>query len=384
MKKSVLKNGVQIGTLAVLCSLGVATVDAAPDAEPLFAKARKAASAAKSLTGNLRVTITQGKESGKMWGAIRLMRPNYGSIALRGSGPFAKGGIQQFLSTGKQVFVVSTEEKKFLKVAAEPKGQNLFLVLGRILTPVVGFTDPGMIRREGIVRSISAVQVNGKPYQKVAIAAMESPNDRNLFFGKSGLLEGMEYVQKGESGNVMFKVWLEDIKLNPPLTAAQFAYTPPAGYSLRDTSNEAKLLAMGSKAPDFKLPGAFGGSYSLKELSKGKKATLISFWFQNCGPCRMELPHLAEQYPTLKKRGLVILAINTDDSAKDVQKVIFDDKLNFPVAVAMDTRDKIINAYKIEAFPTAYLLNSDGKIVWRRVGYDPAGLDAALEKVLKK
>ena len=35
-------------------------------------------------------------------------------------------------------------------------------------------------------------------------------------------------------------------------------------------------------------------------------------------------------------------------------------------------------AYGVQAYPTNYLLGPDGKIVWRSVGFDEAGLRAAL------
>jgi peroxiredoxin/outer membrane lipoprotein-sorting protein len=356
---------------------------AAPDAEPIFAKARKAAAASKSLKASIRVTIAQGKQSSDMTGSAELLRPNYGRIAIKGSGATARAGTQRFISTGKKLYIVADNEKKYMVTPAEPKGENLFLIGGRLLTPVVAFTDTGAIRRDGQVKSVGSETRNGKAYRKVVITAKEPPTERAFFFGASGLLEGIEYAHREESGPVIFKVWLEKIVLNPPLAAKQFAYSPPVGFKLRDTSNEGSLLAIGAKAPEFSLPGAFGGKYSLKDLRKGKKATLISFWFHACGPCRMELPVLAKEYPGWKKRGLALVAINTDDPAKLVQQYIFEEKLNYPVVLAVDSREKILKSYKIEAFPTAYLLDQNGNVIWRKVGFDPDGLETALDKALK-
>ena len=368
------------------CVLGGYGAMAAPNANAVFAKAKKTALAAKSLKATLRVTITENKQSGTLSGPIELMKPNYGHIKLSGTGVMAKAGVQQFVSTGKKVFLVSNKEKKYLSVPAERKGENLFLMVGRILTPVVGFTDPDFLRAEGAVQSVTAVKVNNKPYQKVVVLAESSPSKRVLFFGGGGLLEGIEYTQAGQGGSVTFRVWLENITLNPQLTAKRFAYSPPAGFTLSQTksSDEPEMLALGAKAPDFSLPGAFGGKYTLKELMKGKKATLVSFWFLNCGPCRMELPHIAKLYPGWKKRGLGMVAINADDQAKEVQQYIYQEKLNYPVALAVTTREGLLRRYKVEAFPTAYLLDRNGKIVWRRAGFDPEGLDAAIEEALSK
>ncbi len=97
----------------------------------------------------------------------------------------------------------------------------------------------------------------------------------------------------------------------------------------------------------------------------------------------MELPLLAKKYPQWKKRGLGIVAINSDDPADLVKQYIFEEKLNYPVALAVNSRDKILRAYRVQAFPTVYLVDQNGKILFRKVGFDPDSLEAALEKALK-
>jgi len=38
-------------------------------------------------------------------------------------------------------------------------------------------------------------------------------------------------------------------------------------------------------------------------------------------------------------------------------------------------------AYGVQAYPTNYLVDPEGKIVWRSVGFDEAGLKEALKKM---
>jgi hypothetical protein len=40
-----------------------------------------------------------------------------------------------------------------------------------------------------------------------------------------------------------------------------------------------KLLKVGTKAPNFSLPNTAGKQQTLASLSKGKKATIVNFWF---------------------------------------------------------------------------------------------------------
>lgn len=51
----------------------------------------------------------------------------------------------------------------------------------------------------------------------------------------------------------------------------------------------------------------------------------------------------------------------------------------FPIVMGGRGKDYTLGkAYGVQAYPTNYLLGPDGKIVWRSVGFDEAGLRAAL------
>lgn len=58
--------------------------------------------------------------------------------------------------------------------------------------------------------------------------------------------------------------------LSPPL-----APSPPSGAQ----DFEANLLKIGTKAPAFSVNNPKGGKISLAQAMKGKKATLVNFWF---------------------------------------------------------------------------------------------------------
>src|SRR5688572_13469777 len=104
-RASVLLSVVSVAAISVILP-GGPVARAAPDAEPIYARARKVTAAAKSLKATLRITITEGKQSGAMSGPIELLKPNYGRISLRGAGAMAKGGTQQIISTGKKRYVI--------------------------------------------------------------------------------------------------------------------------------------------------------------------------------------------------------------------------------------------------------------------------------------
>jgi hypothetical protein len=80
------------------------------------------------------------------------------------------------------------------------------------------------------------------------------------------------------------------------------------------------------------------------------------------------------------------VAINFGDSREDVVRFAREQKASFALAVGRrDGNDNpIFRAYHVSTFPTGYLIDSSGKIVWRGVGYGPeikAELEAALGKL---
>ncbi|MBN2694012.1 TlpA family protein disulfide reductase [bacterium] len=126
--------------------------------------------------------------------------------------------------------------------------------------------------------------------------------------------------------------------------------------------------------------------YTGAEAANRKKLTLLTFYANFCKPCKKELPFLNKLYTEYKDKGLLVVAVNTDkdkDELAEVQEFIKDNELSYPVL--KDSFNLIAQRYKIESFPTMFLINSDGKIVDVTVGYDDdeAGLKSKIEGYLK-
>lgn len=82
-----------------------------------------------------------------------------------------------------------------------------------------------------------------------------------------------------------------------------------------------------------------------------------------------------------RKKGLVIVDI--DDGTQDTMEAIHDSvqKAGIKFAVAHDPDAKTVDAYGVKAFPAAYLIGTDGRVVWE--GFPLADVDK-VEKALKK
>lgn len=70
-----------------------------------------------------------------------------------------------------------------------------------------------------------------------------------------------------------------------------------------------------------------------------------------------------------------------DDSTSDVERFFREKGISFPVV--MDDREKGVTgkAYQVGGIPTLFLIGRDGKIVEKRIGYEPEHLDELAAKV---
>ena len=149
-----------------------------------------------------------------------------------------------------------------------------------------------------------------------------------------------------------------------------------------------RLLSQKVSPRDFSLPvlypatGKMGDALSLGDL-KGK-VVFLNFWATWCGPCRTEMPSMEALYNRYKERGLEILAVNCREEQGQVLAFMKDNGFSFPAPLDIDGR--VSTAYGIQAIPTSFLIDREGKIIARIVGsidWDTPKIHAVMEYLLK-
>lgn len=133
----------------------------------------------------------------------------------------------------------------------------------------------------------------------------------------------------------------------------------------------------GSPAPEFTLPDTRGGSISLASL-RGK-VVAVNFWATWCGPCREELPELAEVWRAHRGGCFEILGVAEESAREDVLRAA----PQIPYPVLLDERAEALEPWSVRGYPRTYLVDAEGKL--RHVfegGVRGAELDEAIRPLL--
>ena len=121
-------------------------------------------------------------------------------------------------------------------------------------------------------------------------------------------------------------------------------------------------------APDFNLKD-LDGKYVRLSDQKGK-VVLIDFWATWCPPCRKGIPELIEMQQEYGSDKFIVLGINLDqEEAKVVMDFAKNYQINYPV---LFYTPEVVAAYGgIEAIPTSFVVDKEGKVRTWVQGYRP-------------
>jgi len=129
--------------------------------------------------------------------------------------------------------------------------------------------------------------------------------------------------------------------------------------------NRGTLAADGKMAPDFSLKALDGSTYQLSEL-KGKKV-LIYFFAPWCSICHMSADNLNDLRAARTDDELEILVVGLSyEFPAEIQD--FANKLQLTMPVLYGT-EKQMQDYKIKGFPTYFVIDEEGKVTHRSIGY---------------
>ncbi len=142
--------------------------------------------------------------------------------------------------------------------------------------------------------------------------------------------------------------------------------TPAATTTSANTTADTQQMPM---APDFTLMDLQSKPVKLSDY-RGK-VVFVNFWATWCPPCRREIPSFIKLIDKYGKDGFIVLGIAVD--SREFDKVApFAKKLGMNYPVLYDSKG-VSNLYGgIQSIPTTFVVNREGKVVYRIVGSRPA------------
>ena len=130
-------------------------------------------------------------------------------------------------------------------------------------------------------------------------------------------------------------------------------------------------------APEFRLANRAGGEMSLSGL-KGQ-VVMINFWASWCGPCRQEFPALDQIYSKYKPMGFQMIAINVESEKADAERFLGKTPVSFPIL--FDPDNKVSGNYGVNAMPTTFLVDREGRLRWQHRAYKPGDEAKYIEQI---
>ncbi|HEV2125705.1 MAG TPA: TlpA disulfide reductase family protein [Chloroflexota bacterium] len=121
---------------------------------------------------------------------------------------------------------------------------------------------------------------------------------------------------------------------------------------------------IGRAAPDFTLLDLAGTPVSLSDF-RGN-TVVMNFWATWCPPCRKEFPRLVQLATRHADQGLVVLAVDLQESPEIVRRFVDDFGASFPIVI--DIEGDVAARYRLLGLPATFFIDSEGIVRGLHVG----------------
>jgi len=169
---------------------------------------------------------------------------------------------------------------------------------------------------------------------------------------------------------------IAEVRVSDKVPARSVAAAPSTGLAAVTSSDPeaqaaARIIRFASNAkpaPPFLVNDLEGNIISTAAL-RGK-VMLLNFWATWCPPCREEIPELID-LATRYKDSLLIVGVSMDDAPPAAVKRFADSAgINYPIV--MGSREMVREYGGVPALPTAFVVDTEGRVVQKHVGLFPA------------
>ena len=130
---------------------------------------------------------------------------------------------------------------------------------------------------------------------------------------------------------------------------------------------EQDMLSSDSDIPTLSAPSLEGITYQFPLALNKSKKTLVYFFAPWCNICHLSIGNLNILRSQISEEEVSIIIVALDWKSKaEVEEFIADHDLDFPVLLGNKQWQQ---QYKIKGFPSYYVLNQQGEVLSRSMGY---------------
>ncbi|WP_329904997.1 TlpA disulfide reductase family protein [Porphyromonas pogonae] len=137
-----------------------------------------------------------------------------------------------------------------------------------------------------------------------------------------------------------------------------------------------------AQIPSVTIKDIDGKSIQTETLKNGDKPMIISFFATWCKPCLRELNAINEVYDDWQEEtGVKLIAVSIDDGANSFKVKPLVKAQNWQYQVLLDTNSDLMRAMNVSMVPTIFVVDKNGKIVYRHAGYTEGSENELIKQV---
>jgi len=245
------------------------------------------------------------------------------------------------------------------KLEQNPNNENLevFQEFTNRITPIKDYYNNKIIKAnlEYIKSHSNSPVAAGQLLNIIKLAGWEYPMDST----KQLYNELSDEVKKSQLGQLALKK-IQDIESEKEMEEA---------------------MSIGKTAPGFSTYSLISGDTIRLSDYKGKSYVLLDFWSSGCRPCLQSVPFLRKINEKYSKKGFTIIGISSDyEKDKYLGAIEKHNQKDWPQILEVQNLEESLKGYKnkedikekyyIEAEPTYILIDTNGIIIGKWIGYN--------------
>ena len=140
-----------------------------------------------------------------------------------------------------------------------------------------------------------------------------------------------------------------------------------------------ELLPVDAIAPEWSLNSLNDNIIKLDDY-KGQ-LVLIDFFYKSCYPCLLAIPALQSLHEKYYDQGLRVVGIDPVDKKEDgLDEFLSKHGVTYTILLG---NKELAKEYRVSGYPTLYLIDKKGKILFRQSGYGE-GTEEKIEEIIKQ